>query len=90
MVCPAAGLLVILQFSPAIRQTWRLFHRINGYVIVLLALVANIGTIMIAREAFVGTTATQSRIGALFILTTDGVGLAIYNVKMLQIDQHRA
>jgi len=45
---------------------------------------------MIAREAFGGTLATQSWIGALFIITTVGLGLAIYNVKMLQIDQHRA
>jgi uncharacterized membrane protein len=65
-------------------------HRINGYIIVLLALIANVGAIMIAREAFGGTMATQSWVGALFILTTVGLGLAIYNVKMLQIDQHRA
>jgi hypothetical protein len=45
---------------------------------------------MIAREAFGGTLATQSWVGASFILTTVGLGLAIYNVKMLQIDQHRA
>jgi hypothetical protein len=45
---------------------------------------------MIAREAFGGTTATQSWIGALFILTTVGLGLAYYNIKVLQIDQHRA
>jgi uncharacterized membrane protein len=88
--CTAAGLLVILQFTPAVRQTWRLFHRINGYIIVLLSIIANIGAIMIAREAFGGTLATQSWVGALFILTTIGLGLAIYNVKMLQIDQHRA
>ncbi|KAM0710711.1 hypothetical protein Q7P35_001449 [Cladosporium inversicolor] len=85
-----ASLLVVLQFTPAIRQKWRLVHRINGYVIVLLALIANAGAIMIAREAFGGTMATQSWIGALFILTTVGLGLAIYNIKMLQIDQHRA
>lgn len=87
---PAAGLLVILQFTPAIRQKWRLVHRINGYIIVLLALIANAGAIMIAREAFGGTMVTQSWVGALFILTTVGLGLAIYNIKMLQIDQHRA
>jgi len=86
----AASLLVVLQFTPAIRQKWRLVHRINGYIIVLLALIANAGAIMIAREAFGGTMATQSWVGALFILTTVGLGLAIYNVKMLQIDQHRA
>ena len=86
----AAGLLVVLQFTPAIRQKWRLVHRINGYIILLLALIANAGAIMIAREAFGGTLATQSWVGALFILTTVGLGLAIYNIKMLQIDQHRA
>jgi uncharacterized membrane protein len=90
MYLPAAGLLVILQFTPAIRQKWRLVHRINGYIIVFLALIANAGAIMIAREAFGGTLATQSWVGALFILTTVGLGLAIYNIKMLQIDQHRA
>ena len=86
----AASLLVALQFTPAIRQKWRLVHRINGYIIVILAVIANVGAIMIAREAFGGTMATQSWVGALFILTTVGLGLAIYNVKMLQIDQHRA
>jgi uncharacterized membrane protein len=81
---------VVLQFTPAIRHKFRLIHRINGYIIILLALIANVGAIMIAREAFGGTTATQSWIGALFILTTVGLGLAYYNVKVLQIDQHRA
>jgi len=88
-ILPAA-LLVVLQFTPAIRQRLRLLHRINGYIVVLLAVIANIGAIMIAREAFGGTLATQSWIGASFILTTVGLGIAIYNVKMLQIDQHRA
>lgn len=62
----AAALLVVLQFTPAIRQKFRLVHRINGYIIILLALIANVGAIMIAREAFGGTTSTQSWIGALF------------------------
>jgi uncharacterized membrane protein len=81
---------VVLQFTPAIRQKVRIFHRINGYIVVFLAVIANVGAIMIAREAFGGTLATQSWIGTSFILTTVGLGLAIYNVKMLQIDQHRA
>lgn len=89
-LCTAASLLVLLQFTPAIRQTWRLLHRINGYVIILLAVIANVGALMIAREAFGGTLATQSWIGALAILTTVGLSLAIYNIKRLQIDQHRA
>lgn len=86
----AAGLLVVLQFTPAIRHNSRLLHRINGYVVILLALIANAGALMISREAFGGTTATQAWVGALFILTTMGLGLAYYNVKVLRIDQHRA
>lgn len=86
----AAGLLVVLQFTPIIRHKLMLVHRINGYIIVLLALVSNVGAIMIAREAFGGTMATQAWIGTLFIITTIGLGLAYYNIKVLQIDQHRA
>lgn len=86
----AAGLLVVLQFTPAIRHKLRLLHRINGYIVILLALIANAGALMIAREAFGGTTATQAWVGALFILTTVGLGLAYYNIKVPRIDQHRA
>lgn len=44
---------------------------------------------MITREAFGGTLATQAFAGTLFILTTVGLALAYYNIKRLQIDQHR-
>ena len=45
---------------------------------------------MIARHAFGGTLATQALIGTLVILTTVGLTLAYYNIKRLQVDQHRA
>ncbi len=45
---------------------------------------------MIARKAFGGTVATQALVGTLAIGTTVGLGLAYYNIKRLQIDQHRA
>lgn len=86
----AAGLLVVLQFVPAVRYKAILFHRMNGYIIVLLAVLANVGALMIAREAFGGGVATQAWIGLLATLTFVGLGLAYYNVKRLQIDQHRA
>jgi hypothetical protein len=35
-----AGLLVVFQFIPAIRHKIILFHRINGYLIILLTLVS--------------------------------------------------
>ncbi|KAF1984724.1 hypothetical protein K402DRAFT_335803 [Aulographum hederae CBS 113979] len=85
-----ASFLAVWQFVPIIRHRAILFHRINGYLIVLLALVANAGALMIARVAFGGDLSTQGAVGVLVILTTVSIGLAYYNIKRLQIDQHRA
>ncbi|TKA68273.1 hypothetical protein B0A49_10041 [Cryomyces minteri] len=46
--------------------------------------------LMIARRAFGGELATQTGVGLLAIITTLGVSMAYYNIKRLQIDQHRA
>jgi uncharacterized membrane protein len=86
----AAGLLVILQFTPIIRHKARIFHRINGYLVVLLAVIANVGALMIARDAFGGGLDVQAWVGLLVIMTIGGLSLAFYNIKRLQIDQHRA
>jgi hypothetical protein len=85
-----ASLLVVLQFIPAIRYQVILFHRLHGYVVVLLSLISNAGTIIIARHTFGGDFATQTWTGAMVILTTVGYVLAWLNIKLLQIDQHRA
>lgn len=84
------GILMVLQFVPAIRQKAMLFHRINGYIVLVLATLANISGLMIARRAFGGELSTQSGVGMLAIITTIGMSLAYYNVKVLQIEQHRA
>jgi len=85
-----AGLLMVWQFVPVIRHKFLIVHRINGYVIILLVLVSNVGVLMIARRAFGGTLETQAGVGTLVILTTVSIALAYYNIKRLQIDQHRA
>lgn len=85
-----ASFLVLFQFVPAIRHKFRLFHRINGYLVVLLVLVSHAGAIMIAKVAFGGTLATQMWVGTLAIVTTLALVLAWVNIKRLQIDQHRA
>ena len=85
-----AGFLVCLQFTPVIRHKFLLYHRIAGYVIALLLLVGNAGAIMITPVAFGGTLAIQCAVGLLVIMTTGGFALAYYNIKRLQIDQHRA
>ena len=86
----AAALLALFQFVPIIRHKAILFHRINGYVIIALVLVSHIGALMIARDTFGGLTGTQAAVGFLVILSTGAIGMAYYNVKHLQLEQHRA
>ncbi|KFY22680.1 hypothetical protein V493_06415 [Pseudogymnoascus sp. VKM F-4281 (FW-2241)] len=85
-----AGILMVFQFVPIIRYKVLLFHRINGYLVILLSTLGNIGALMVARRAFGGTLTTQSAAGYLVIATTIAMALAYYNIKRLQIDQHRA
>ncbi|KAL8726533.1 MAG: hypothetical protein Q9166_006665 [cf. Caloplaca sp. 2 TL-2023] len=85
-----AGFLLVFQFIPAIRHKLLIFHRINGYVILLLLLLSNVGALMIARHSFNGEFETQVLVGLLAIMTTVGAVLAYVNIKRLQIDQHRA
>lgn len=80
-----AGLLLVWQFVPVIRHKALLFHRINGYIVVLLVLVSNVGALMIVRRAFGGTLETQAGVGVLVILTTVSILMAYYNIKRLQI-----
>ena len=86
----AAALLATFQFVPVIRYKVLLFHRLNGWTIVLLVLCANAGAIMVAPHAFGGDLSVQAGVGTLVIITSLSLALAIYNVKRLQIDQHRA
>jgi drug/metabolite transporter (DMT)-like permease len=88
-IIPAA-LLVVLQFIPVIRHKLILFHRMSGYIVVILSLISNAGTIIITKHAFGGDFATQTWTGAMVILTTVGYIMAWINIKLLQIDQHRA
>ncbi|KAI9794306.1 MAG: hypothetical protein M1833_000397 [Piccolia ochrophora] len=85
-----AGFLMVWQFVPIIRHRLLIFHRINGYTVLVLVLIANVGALMICRRAFGGTLETQAGVGVLAILSTTSMALAYYNVKRLQIDQHRA
>lgn len=85
-----AGFLMVWQFVPVIRHKLLILHRINGYVIIILVFVANAGALMICRRSFGGTIDSQAAIGILVIITTTSICLAYYNIKRLQVDQHRA
>ena len=67
-----------------------MFHRLNGYLVILLSLISSVGTIIITKHAFGGDFATQTWTGTMVILTTIGYVMAWINIKLLQIDQHRA
>ncbi|KAK3296550.1 uncharacterized protein B0H64DRAFT_461913 [Chaetomium fimeti] len=88
-ILPAA-ILTCLQFVPVIRRTFVLFHRINGYLIIILSLVSTAGAIMLARNAVGGWMDVQMGVGTMSIAFVSSLALALYNVKRLQIEQHRA
>lgn len=88
-ILPGA-LLAVLQFIPVIRHKAIIIHRICGYLAILLAVTGTAGALMIARVSFGGTLAVQAFIGLLSIMFLVSLGLAMYNIKMLQIEQHRA
>lgn len=83
-------LLSVVQFTPIVRYKAIIVHRINGYVLILLITLANVSALMIARHAFGGTLATQSFVGTMAILTEGSLVLSYWNIKRLQIEQHRA
>jgi hypothetical protein len=88
-ILPAA-FLACLQFVPVIRRGFILFHRINGYLIILLSLVSTAGAIMLGRNSVGGWMDVQMGVGVLSIAFVVSLALAWYNVKRLQIEQHRA
>ncbi|KAF2194588.1 hypothetical protein K469DRAFT_706051 [Zopfia rhizophila CBS 207.26] len=85
-----AGFLVVFQFLPVIRHKLILFHRLNGYLVLLLFLISTVGAFMIARHAFGGGLDVQSAVGVLGIMCVVSMALAYINIKRLQIEQHRA
>ena len=88
-ILPAA-FLVCFQFVPAIRRNFIIIHRINGYLVILLSLIASSGAVIVAPHAFGGDMATRIVVGVLVISTTLAYAFAYINIKRLQIDQHRA
>jgi hypothetical protein len=78
------------QFVPVIRHKFVLLHRINGYIVIVLVMISNAGTFLIIRRSFGGTLPTQAAMGLLVILSTTSISMAYYNIKRLQIEQHRA
>ena len=64
-------------------------HRINGYIIYLLLIVGVIGAAMLTRRTLGGSFGAQICNSCLCIMTLTSAGLAYYNIRRLQVDQHR-
>jgi len=88
-IIPGAFLAGI-QFIPKVRHSFILFHRINGYVVITLALVATVGAFMILRHAFGGGLDIQMVMGLTGIMFIGSLAMAYVNIKRLQIGEHRA
>ncbi|KAI0536546.1 hypothetical protein GGR58DRAFT_514429 [Xylaria digitata] len=83
-------ILACFQFVPFIRHKAIIFHRINGYVVVLLSFAGTAGALIIARRSAGGGIDVQLLVGLLAIIFVGSLVIAIINVKRLQIEQHRA
>jgi hypothetical protein len=88
-ILPAA-FLVVFQFTPVIRYKAMIFHRLNGYAVITLSLIANAGALIVLPHAFGGDMTTRVWGGMTVISTTGSLVFAYVNIKVLQIDQHRA
>ncbi|KAL2760184.1 hypothetical protein ACRALDRAFT_1067205 [Sodiomyces alcalophilus JCM 7366] len=85
-----AGLLVCLQFVPVIRHKAVLFHRINGYLVILLSILSTVGALMVTRHSFGGGTIdAQTASGLLSIMFLMSLLLGYINIKRLQLEEHR-
>lgn len=84
------GFLLPWQFLPVIRHKFMLFHRLNGYLLLVFLVLCNTGAIMVGPGALGGTIETRLLIGLLTISTFGSAAMAWVNIKQLQIDQHRA
>ncbi|KAG9074813.1 hypothetical protein FRC06_010442 [Ceratobasidium sp. 370] len=84
-----AGIFAITQFIPQIRYKALIVHRVLGYVTLFLLLIGAITGFILSRRTFGGDIAIQTGVVFLGVLVLVSASLAYYNIKQLQIDQHR-
>ncbi|EMD64521.1 hypothetical protein COCSADRAFT_118006 [Bipolaris sorokiniana ND90Pr] len=86
-----AGILMTFQFTPIIRHKWILFHRLNGYVVLLLCLISNAAAFVVIRHKQGGNRINSHAVETLMgIITTIGIFMGWWNIRRKQIEQHRA
>ncbi|RYP58831.1 hypothetical protein DL769_008777 [Monosporascus sp. CRB-8-3] len=84
------GLLSCVQFVPVVRHKFILFHRVNGYAVIILSLLGTAGAFIIVGISFGGDLDVQTGIGFMGLALVASLVMAYVNVKRLQIERHRA
>ena len=84
-----AGFLAVFQFVPIIRYKAIIIHRLAGYISLLLLFVSTAFAFVLMRRTMGGDISIQAGVVFLGALTLVSVTIAWFNIKKLQIDQHR-
>ncbi|KAG9125722.1 hypothetical protein FRC07_006463 [Ceratobasidium sp. 392] len=84
-----AGIFAVLQFIPQIRYKALIVHRILGYVALLLLTIGVATGFVLGRRSFGGDMAVQTATIFLGAVTLLSAAIAYYNIKRLQINEHR-
>lgn len=85
-----AGSLSIIQFLPVVRSRLPSVHKYVGYAIIVFLTLGNIAIAVISRISMGGNDLSLTAvIVVLSSLTSVALGLAWYNIRKQQIDEHR-
>lgn len=75
------GIFVGLQFLPAIRRNFVLFHRLNGYFCIILLIPGNIAGAIVARRSYGGEINQQAAWYLITLMFTFAILMGLFNVK---------
>ncbi|KAK6858892.1 hypothetical protein PG995_004745 [Apiospora arundinis] len=85
------GILAVVQFVPVVRNKALLVHQVNGYLVIVLALMGIAGGFIITRPTMGGGQVdTQTATGFLGTASLFANLMAYFSIKRLRIDLHRA
>lgn len=86
-----AGALVCFQFIPALRRPKYIkFHRVNGYVVLVLSALGTVAALIIESEAMGGILSNRIGTWTLATLVTTAAVKGYVSIKNREIEKHRA
>lgn len=85
-----ASVLAVFQFVPAIRYRFLTYHRVAGYVVIMLSVVSMLGVVLIAKPTFGGSLDMQAATGTAVAIFLACLSMGYYNIKKLRLHEHRA